>query len=144
MILELSCGFSFPTEKRSIARNSSHLAAFSFLNCHYFVFCFLFLFFLCVLCCLFSSQDSAAVQILLEICLPTEDEKTQGSNTYSLLKSVQSTSGPKSPELEEEEDSLLCNLREVQCLICCLLHQMYIADPNIVKLVHFQVWFALF
>lgn len=97
-----------------------------------------------MLCCLFSSQDSAAVQILLEICLPTEDEKTQGSNTYSLLKSVQSTSGPKSPELEEEEDSLLCNLREVQCLICCLLHQMYIADPNIVKLVHFQVWFALF
>lgn len=94
--------------------------------------------------CCFSSQDSAAVQILLEICLPTEEEKVQSSSTYSLLKSVQSTTSPKSSDVEEEEDSLLCNLREVQCLICCLLHQMYIADPNIVKLVHFQVWFALF
>ncbi|NXC69768.1 INT2 protein, partial [Anhinga anhinga] len=87
---------------------------------------------------LLAAQDSAAVQILLEICLPTEEEKAQSSNTHSLLKNVHSTTGPKSPELEEEEDSLLCNLREVQCLICCLLHQMYIADPNIVKLVHFQ------
>jgi len=95
-------------------------------------------------CCVFSSQDSAAVQILLEICLPTEEEKAQSSNIHGLLKSLPSTTGPKSPELEEEEDSLLCNLREVQCLICCLLHQMYIADPNIVKLVHFQVCFALF
>ncbi|NXF35397.1 INT2 protein, partial [Nyctibius bracteatus] len=87
---------------------------------------------------LLAAQDSAAVQILLEICLPTEEEKAQSSHVHSLLKSVHSTTGPKSPELEEEEDSLLCNLREVQCLICCLLHQMYIADPNIVKLVHFQ------
>lgn len=91
----------------------------------------------------FSPQDSAAVQILLEICLPTEDEKAQSSNPHSLLKSVCGAAGPQSPE-PEEEDSLLCNLREVQCLICCLLHQMYIADPNIVKLVHFQVCFALF
>ncbi|KAG8587851.1 hypothetical protein GDO81_005800 [Engystomops pustulosus] len=66
---------------------------------------------------LLSAQDSAAVQILLEVCLPSED---------------------KSPEQLEIEDSLLCNLREVQCLICCLLHQMFIADPNIAKLVHFQ------
>lgn len=66
MILELSCGFSFPIEKRSIARNSSHVAAFSFLNCHYFVFCFYFLFFMCALllifftgqrCCADSSRD---------------------------------------------------------------------------------------
>lgn len=83
------------------------------------------------------------MQILLEICLPTEEEKSQSSNTHSLLKSVHGTTGSKSPE-PEEEDSLLCNLREVQCLICCLLHQMYIADPNIVKLVHFQVSFVLF
>ncbi|PKK22495.1 hypothetical protein A306_00000106 [Columba livia] len=96
---------------------------------------------------LLAAQDSAAVQILLEICLPTEDEKAQSSNPHSLLKSssnphsllksVCGAAGPQSPE-PEEEDSLLCNLREVQCLICCLLHQMYIADPNIVKLVHFQ------
>ncbi|XP_010220882.1 PREDICTED: integrator complex subunit 2 [Tinamus guttatus] len=89
---------------------------------------------------LLAAQDSAAVQILLEICLPTDDEKAQSSNTHSLLKSVYSSSGSKSPEVveEDDDDSLLCNLREVQCLICCLLHQMYIADPNIVKLVHFQ------
>lgn len=37
------------------------------------------------------------------------------------------------------EGGLLSDLREVQCLICCLLHQMFIADPNIAKLVHFQV-----
>ncbi|XP_068124850.1 integrator complex subunit 2 [Hyperolius riggenbachi] len=67
---------------------------------------------------LLSAQDSAAVQILLEICLPSEDENTL--------------------ETTEGEESLLCNLREVQCLICCLLHQMFIADPNIAKLVHFQ------
>uniref|UniRef100_A0A8C8RNP9 Integrator complex subunit 2 n=1 Tax=Pelusios castaneus TaxID=367368 RepID=A0A8C8RNP9_9SAUR len=87
---------------------------------------------------LLAAQDSAAVQILLEICLPTEEEKAQGSNSHSLLKKIQSAAGLPSQGLEEEEDSLLCNLREVQCLICCLLHQMYIADPNIVKLVHFQ------
>ncbi|KAM9320981.1 integrator complex subunit 2 [Gastrophryne carolinensis] len=67
---------------------------------------------------LLSAQDSAAVQILLEICLPSEEEKN--------LENV------------DGEENLLCNLREVQCLICCLLHQMFIADPNIAKLVHFQ------
>ncbi|KAM5180305.1 integrator complex subunit 2 [Mantella aurantiaca] len=67
---------------------------------------------------LLSAQDSAAVQLLLEVCLPAEEEKSE--------------------ENTEGEESLLCNLREVQCLICCLLHQMFIADPNIAKLVHFQ------
>ncbi|XP_018412163.1 PREDICTED: integrator complex subunit 2 [Nanorana parkeri] len=66
---------------------------------------------------LLSAQDSAAVQLLLEVCLPAEEEK-----------SLENTG----------EESLLCNLREVQCLICSLLHQMFIADPNIAKLVHFQ------
>uniref|UniRef100_A0A8C4EW05 Integrator complex subunit 2 n=1 Tax=Dicentrarchus labrax TaxID=13489 RepID=A0A8C4EW05_DICLA len=62
---------------------------------------------------LLSAQDSAAVQILLEVCLPTSEE-------------------------QQLEGGLLSDLREVQCLICCLLHQMFIADPNIAKLVHFQ------
>uniref|UniRef100_A0A6I8P0Y9 Integrator complex subunit 2 n=1 Tax=Ornithorhynchus anatinus TaxID=9258 RepID=A0A6I8P0Y9_ORNAN len=89
---------------------------------------------------LLAAQDSAAVQILLEICLPTEEEKAKGINPDSLLKTVQSAiaSNPQNKGIVEGEDSLLCNLREVQCLICCLLHQMYIADPNIAKLVHFQ------
>ncbi|XP_017726304.1 PREDICTED: integrator complex subunit 2, partial [Rhinopithecus bieti] len=87
-----------------------------------------------------SQKDSAAVQILLEICLPTEEEKANGVNPDSLLRNVQSVITTNTPNkgMEEGEDNLLCNLREVQCLICCLLHQMYIADPNIAKLVHFQ------
>lgn len=40
---------------------------------------------------------------------------------------------------EGTEEGLLSDIREVQCLICSLLHQMFIADPNIAKLVHFQV-----
>lgn len=98
-----------------------------------------FLLLLCFLCL----QDSAAVQILLEICLPTEEEKANGVNPDSLLRNVQSVITTNTPNkgMEEGEDNLLCNLREVQCLICCLLHQMYIADPNIAKLVHFQVCF---
>uniref|UniRef100_A0A8I3WKZ5 Integrator complex subunit 2 n=1 Tax=Callithrix jacchus TaxID=9483 RepID=A0A8I3WKZ5_CALJA len=89
---------------------------------------------------LLAAQDSAAVQILLEICLPTEEEKANGVNPDSLLRNVQSVITTSAPNkgIEEGEDNLLCNLREVQCLICCLLHQMYIADPNIAKLVHFQ------
>ncbi|XP_063002455.1 integrator complex subunit 2 [Elgaria multicarinata webbii] len=99
---------------------------------------------------LLAAQDSAAVQILLEICLPMEEEKPPGSASGRPLKSIPSSS-PRKRQLkqeeeeeqeqgdgEKEEDSLLCNLREVQCLICCLLHQMFIADPNIAKLVHFQ------
>uniref|UniRef100_A0A671LB17 Integrator complex subunit 2-like n=1 Tax=Sinocyclocheilus anshuiensis TaxID=1608454 RepID=A0A671LB17_9TELE len=64
---------------------------------------------------LLAAQDSAAVQILLEVCLP-----------------------PPQEELSVQSGGLLSDLREVQCLICCLLHQMFIADPNIAKLVHFQ------
>ncbi|KAM4701425.1 integrator complex subunit 2 isoform 1-T2 [Discoglossus pictus] len=71
---------------------------------------------------LLAAQDSAAVQILLEICLPADEEKGLDHASSQL----------------EGDESLLCNLREVQCLICCLLHQMFIADPNIAKLVHFQ------
>lgn len=79
----------------------------------------------------------------MEICLPTEEEKAKGVNPDSLLRNVQSviTTSASNKGMEEGEDNLLCNLREVQCLICCLLHQMYIADPNIAKLVHFQVCF---
>uniref|UniRef100_A0A6Q2XLY1 Integrator complex subunit 2 n=1 Tax=Esox lucius TaxID=8010 RepID=A0A6Q2XLY1_ESOLU len=74
---------------------------------------------------LLAAQDSAAVQILLEVCLPTSEE--------------QGLDGARRAEVEgQPEGGLLSDLREVQCLICCLLHQMFIADPNIAKLVHFQ------
>lgn len=96
-------------------------------------------------------QDSAAVQILLEVCLPTSEEQQLGANTESLLRSIrgpmpgkskQGSLGPRARggvKDAEPEGGLLSDLREVQCLICCLLHQMFIADPNIAKLVHFQV-----
>ncbi|KAM9729302.1 integrator complex subunit 2 isoform 2-T3 [Menidia menidia] len=99
---------------------------------------------------LLAAQDSAAVQILLEVCLPTSEEQQLGATTESLLRSIrgplpgkpqQGTVGPPAAggvEDPEPEGGLLSDLREVQCLICCLLHQMFIADPNIAKLVHFQ------
>uniref|UniRef100_A0A669C1H1 Integrator complex subunit 2 n=1 Tax=Oreochromis niloticus TaxID=8128 RepID=A0A669C1H1_ORENI len=99
---------------------------------------------------LLSAQDSAAVQILLEVCLPSSEEQQLGATTDSLLRSIrgpvpgkskQGSLGPAAKggvEAAEPEGGLLSDLREVQCLICCLLHQMFIADPNIAKLVHFQ------
>ena len=32
----------------------------------------------------------------------------------------------------------LSTLREIQCLVCSYLHQAFIAEPSMVKLVHFQ------
>uniref|UniRef100_A0A9J8B234 Integrator complex subunit 2 n=1 Tax=Cyprinus carpio carpio TaxID=630221 RepID=A0A9J8B234_CYPCA len=103
---------------------------------------------------LLAAQDSAAVQILLEVCLPPPQEELLlggGGGADSLLRSVQSAPGiPMRKQVgdtgagkgaqgeREAEGGLLSDLREVQCLICCLLHQMFIADPNIAKLVHFQ------
>lgn len=37
------------------------------------------------------------------------------------------------------QDAVLSDQREVQCLVCSYLHQKFIADPNLAKLVHFQV-----
>lgn len=95
------------------------------------------------------------MQILLEVCLSSPQEELQlggGGGADSLLRSVQSAPGiPMRMQVgdaggrrgaqgeREAENGLLSDLREVQCLICCLLHQMFIADPNIAKLVHFQV-----
>ncbi|KAG8176516.1 hypothetical protein JTE90_021808 [Oedothorax gibbosus] len=63
---------------------------------------------------LVAAQESAAVQILLECCLPTEeDDKSTG---------------------------LLTNLREIQSLICSHLHQVFISEPSLAKLVHFQTY----
>ncbi|CAL1573919.1 unnamed protein product [Knipowitschia caucasica] len=94
---------------------------------------------------LLAAQDSAAVQILLEVCLPNTEEQQLAGSTESLLKTIRDTQPGKHKEenpgtnMERATDAgLFSDLREVQCLICCLLHQMFIADPNIAKLVHFQ------
>nr|CAG4643017.1 EOG090X0154 [Ilyocryptus agilis] len=61
---------------------------------------------------LIATQESAVVQIVLEICLETKED--------------------------ENNDYKLSELREIQSIVCSFLHQLFIADPNLVKLVHFQ------
>ena len=66
-----------------------------------------------------SASCSAAVQLLIELCaLPS-----------FAPQAVQTHSGI----------NILSHEREVQCLVCSTLHQMFIADPTVAKLVHFQV-----
>ncbi|XP_022248205.1 LOW QUALITY PROTEIN: integrator complex subunit 2-like [Limulus polyphemus] len=61
---------------------------------------------------LMMAQESAAVQILMECLLPMDEEN--------------------------KSEGLLTRLREVQSLICSHFHQVFIADPHLVKLIHFQ------
>ncbi|RZF41357.1 hypothetical protein LSTR_LSTR000071 [Laodelphax striatellus] len=61
---------------------------------------------------LIATQESVAAQILLEACMETEsDRKTPGQ---------------------------MWALHEVRSIICSHLHQVYIADPSLAKLIHFQ------
>lgn len=62
---------------------------------------------------LVAAQDSAAVQILLEGCRETEQDRTVPGQMWAL--------------------------REVRSLICSYLHQVFIAETSLAKLVHFQV-----
>ncbi|XP_028176807.1 integrator complex subunit 2 [Ostrinia furnacalis] len=61
---------------------------------------------------LVAAQESAALQILLEACLETSEDKSK-------------------PEL-------MWSLREVRSIICSFLHQIFISEPSLAKLVHFQ------
>ena len=63
---------------------------------------------------LMAGQESAAVQILLEACLETEEDKKTPGQMWSL--------------------------REIRSVVCSYLHQVFIADPSLAKLVHFQVF----
>lgn len=62
---------------------------------------------------LVAAQDSAAVQILLEACKETEEDRSVPGQMWAL--------------------------REVRSLICSYLHQVFIAETSLAKLVHFQV-----
>ena len=64
---------------------------------------------------LIGTQDSAAVQILLEAVRPI----------------------PGGIE-DCDDDHVLRNLKEVQSLVCSYLHETFIGDPTLAKLVHFQ------
>ncbi|KAF0293935.1 Integrator complex subunit 2 [Amphibalanus amphitrite] len=58
------------------------------------------------------AQDSAALQLLIEVCLETEEDRR----------------APGGAQL----------LQEVRCLVCTFLHQAFIDNPMLAKLVHFQ------
>nr|XP_039268166.1 integrator complex subunit 2-like [Styela clava] len=75
---------------------------------------------------LVSAQDSAAIQILIEACLPTAKD-WEVAGTIGVTRKG-----------EEIPGNLLTSLREIHCLICSTLHQMFIANPKVAKLVHFQ------
>ncbi|XP_052866771.1 integrator complex subunit 2 [Anopheles cruzii] len=61
---------------------------------------------------LIASQESVAVQILLEACLENEEDRTKQGRLWAL--------------------------REVRGVICSYIHQVFIAEPSLAKLVHFQ------
>lgn len=61
---------------------------------------------------LVAAQESAALQILLEACLETPED--------------------------ESNPELMWSLREVRSIICSFLHQIFISEPSLAKLVHFQ------
>ncbi|XP_055614252.1 integrator complex subunit 2, partial [Uranotaenia lowii] len=61
---------------------------------------------------LVASQESVAVQILLESCLESEEDRIKPGRQWSL--------------------------REVRGIVCSYIHQVFIAEPSLAKLVHFQ------
>lgn len=62
---------------------------------------------------LVASQESVAVQILLETCMESAEKDSIGSGRdYSL--------------------------REIRGIVCSYIHQVFIAEPSLAKLVHFQ------
>lgn len=77
---------------------------------------------------LMHAQTSAAIQILLEACLPDKAEQR------CLIKQEDGL------KLEPEEKFLLNRLdANIDC-VCEHLHQVFIADINLAKLVHFQTY----
>lgn len=61
---------------------------------------------------LITGQESAAIQMLLESCLETEEDRSTAGHRWAL--------------------------QEVRSMVCCYIHQVFIATPALAKLVHFQ------
>lgn len=74
------------------------------------------------------AQTSAAIQILLESCSPTEEEQDIMNKRDSGC------------DLDEDEMALLDKFDASVNCICEHLHQVFIADTNLAKLVHFQTY----
>lgn len=77
------------------------------------------------------AQTSAAIQILLESCLPSKDESEAISKREN------------GSELSDKETILLDRFESSVDCICEHLHQVFIADTNLAKLVHFQTYSSL-
>lgn len=61
---------------------------------------------------LVASQESVSVQILLETCMEIPEKDNGSGKDYSL--------------------------REIRGIVCSYIHQVFIAEPSLAKLVHFQ------
>lgn len=61
---------------------------------------------------LVASQESVAVQILLESCLETQSDRIETGHRWAL--------------------------REVRGIVCSYIHQVFISEPSLARLVHFQ------
>uniref|UniRef100_U5ETJ7 Integrator complex subunit 2 n=1 Tax=Corethrella appendiculata TaxID=1370023 RepID=U5ETJ7_9DIPT len=61
---------------------------------------------------LVASQESVAVQILLEACLESDEDREKPGRQWAL--------------------------REIRGVICSYIHQVFISEPSLAKLVHFQ------
>lgn len=63
---------------------------------------------------LVASQESAAIHILLEACLENDDDRLKSGRYWAL--------------------------REIRGIICSYIHQAFISEPSLAKLVHFQTY----
>jgi len=84
---------------------------------------------------LIAAQESSVVHSAR--ALPT-DPRGWG-NWYSFQKHQVELYFSQDTFLSQANDQRLSELREIQSIVCSFLHQLFIADPNLVKLVHFQV-----
>jgi len=95
---------------------------------------------------------------MLECCLPTSGEIIRQSAASSDLKKTDGSDlkpDVASDKMDVDDDlktglarlnlatitgssTRLTALQEIQSLVCCYLHEAFIADPNLAKLVHFQ------
>lgn len=91
---------------------------------------------------LIHAQTSAAIQILLEYCLPREDEQL-----YLKLRELESNAFSNNYAqqqqdcgLNPEQEYILARFDASVNCVCEHLHQVFIADTNLAKLVHFQTY----
>lgn len=77
---------------------------------------------------LMHAQTSAAIQILLESCIPNESEQACIVKQEHCVK------------LSSDEQHIINRLDASINCICEHLHQVFIADINLAKLVHFQTY----